>query len=249
MIYPVFHCNGSIKTKIEREMIAQGENMALVKAFVLLNIKLLLQDKISFLWSISMPTIMLLIQKNSIAHQPHILGFWWTYIAVCSFLFGIGIYALRLRESGVLRVVFSINKAPMYFFLGLLGTQIVFAFTVLVVFNLIACLLFHFNFFVLLWQSIIVMLCCLPVAFAGYNLTGINRLHANSTHTLASIIVFIAFLLMATNKEFNILWKLHQMFVNNTGQTFLFYILGSIIIILISLPAIIRFKCISAERR
>lgn len=223
--------------------------MALIMAFVLLNIKLLWQDKISFLWSISMPTIMLFLQRNSIAHQPHILGFWWTYIAVCSFLFGIGIYALRLRESGVLRIVFSINKTPMYFFLGLLGTQFIFTFAVLVVFNLIACLLFYFNFFTLLWQSVIVMLCCLPVAFAGYNLTRINRLHANSTHTIASIIVFLAFLLMASNKEFNMLWKLHHMFVNNTWQTFLFYILGSFTIIIISMPAILRFKCISAERR
>ena len=73
----------------------KGECMNQVLAFVEVNMKLLVKDKLSFIWSIVLPTVMLLTNRGNVRGYED-LRFWWVYIIVSSFLFGIGIYALQL---------------------------------------------------------------------------------------------------------------------------------------------------------
>lgn len=99
-----------------------------IKSLFILNWRLLLKDKISFVWSLVLPTIMLLINPIQSEYQ---LIYWWAFIILNSFLFGVGLYALSEKDSGFLSIIFSIKWIPLYYFLSLVSVQIVYSFFVL----------------------------------------------------------------------------------------------------------------------
>ena len=87
-----------------------------ILAYVTFNIKALLKNKISFVWSIALPLVMFWIDKDAISSEIELI-YWWVYMVLCSYIYGIGLYALELRESGSLRTIFSIQRSSWSFFL------------------------------------------------------------------------------------------------------------------------------------
>lgn len=222
-----------------------------IKAFVEYNIKSLIKDKLSFLWSIAVPTMVLLFSSNK-ALEPQDLRFWWSYIIISSYLFGVGIYALTLKESGVMRTIFSIKKDKISFFAGNLITQMIYSFICLFIFNLIASLSLDFNFLYLNLNSIKMIILCIPIAFLSYNFTLINRVHANTISTMANMVFFGLFILMGTDSkfnEFNPLIIIANTILITEGHSVLFFIIVSVMIILISIPSVLNYDCLSNERR
>lgn len=221
-------------------------------AFFQLNMKLLIKDKISLIWSITLPSVMLLLNVNNIKNNIDQLVFWWVYIVGTSFLFGIGIYALQLKEGGTLRVVFSVKNSPLFFFGGLFATQIGFSLICLIIFNIIASVLLQYNFLAAMLRSLLVIIYCLPIVFAGYNLTRIRGIHANSISTISNIIIFVLFIAVGNNPFFdsiNPIFIISNTILYGSFKNNLIYAFFSILVILVSFPSIIHFKCISNERR
>ena len=87
-----------------------------ILAYVTFNIKALFKNKISFVWSIALPLVMFWIDKDAISSEIELI-YWWVYMVLCSYIYGIGLYALELRESGSLRTIFSIQRSSWSFFL------------------------------------------------------------------------------------------------------------------------------------
>lgn len=221
-----------------------------IKAYVEYNIKSLIKDKLSFLWSIAVPTMVLLFSYEGI--NPQDLRFWWSYIIISSFLFGVGIHALTLKESGVMRTIFSIKDDKVSFFAGNLITQILYSFISLFIFNLIASFILSYNFFYLLAQSTKMIILCIPIAFLGYNFTLINKVHANTISSIASMIIFGLFILLGMNSKlnrFNPMLIIADTMIMTGMRSKMIYIIVSMIIILISIPSIVNYKCLSNERR
>ena len=73
--------------------------------------------KISLLWSITLPLITFFMNHSNVTSEWDMI-FWWVYIIICAYVYGIGIYALHLKEYGSLKTIFSINNSPWCFFLG-----------------------------------------------------------------------------------------------------------------------------------
>lgn len=96
-----------------------------ISAYVILNVKSLVKDKIPFVWSILLPLIMYVFNKEQITKESD-LTYWWIYMISCSYIYGVGLFALELKEDGCLRTIFSIDNSPANFFLGNLITQIAF---------------------------------------------------------------------------------------------------------------------------
>lgn len=222
-----------------------------VKAFVEYNIKSLIKDKLSFVWSITIPAIVLILSYDSIK-EPLELRFWWSYIIITSYLFGVGIHALTLKESGVMRTIFSIKKDNVSFFFGNLLTQIIYSFICLFIFNLIAGVLLKFDFIYLMLNSIKMIIICIPCALLGYNLTLINKVHANTVSTIANMIIFGLFILMGTNSSLNVynpLIFIADTIVITDINAKIRLVIISFITILISIPSILKYECLSNERR
>ena len=107
-----------------------------VTSYAIFNIKMLLKDKISLLWSITLPLITFFMNHSNVTSEWDMI-FWWVYIIICAYVYGIGIYALHLKEYGSLKTIFSINNSPWCFFLGNLLTQIIFSFICVNFLNLV----------------------------------------------------------------------------------------------------------------
>ena len=107
-----------------------------ILAYVTFNIKALLKNKISFVWSIALPLVMFWIDKDAISSEIELI-YWWVYMVLCSYIYGIGLYALELRESGSLRTIFSIQRSSWSFFLGNLLTQILFCIMIIGIIHLV----------------------------------------------------------------------------------------------------------------
>lgn len=220
-------------------------------AFAEVNIKLLVKDKLSFIWSIVLPTVMLLTNIDHVKGYED-LRFWWVYIIASSFLFGIGIYALQLKESGIMRVVFSINKNPWTFFGGNFLTQIIYSIICLIVFNFIAFLLLRVHYIGAMGYSLKAIIYCIPIGFLGYNLTLLRTIHVRSLETVASIILFVLFIIMNTNillNSVNPLYIISNMVIETDSRNILIYLMISIVIMLGSLYSIANYSCLSNERR
>jgi len=223
-----------------------------ILAFFNVNIKLLLKDKISFVWSVLLPTVMLLFNKENVDLSSDYLVFWWVYIVFTSFIFGVGIEALHLRENGSLRIVFSVNCKPMNFFLGNLLTQIAYSVLCITIFNIIAMILLQQLDIVLLYRGLITIVYGIPVAFLGYNVTLLKKVHVKSITAIVNIAVFFLFIItgMSTSlNQYNPINLISMVIVKNTWNYNLYYVIGSLFIILISMPSILTYSCISNERR
>ncbi len=96
-----------------------------ILAYVTFNIKALLKNKISFVWSVALPLVMFRIDKDVISSEVELI-YWWVYMVLLFLYLWNGPYALELRETGSLRTIFSIQHSSWSFFLGnLLNTDIV----------------------------------------------------------------------------------------------------------------------------
>ncbi|MDE5909014.1 MAG: hypothetical protein K2H52_09810 [Lachnospiraceae bacterium] len=84
--------------------------MKRIMAYVILNVKSLLKDKLPFAWSVFLPLVMFYVEKDHM-NQEQDLAYWWIYMILCAYFYGAGLYALELKESGCLRTIFSIYSS------------------------------------------------------------------------------------------------------------------------------------------
>lgn len=222
-----------------------------IKSYAVFNVKMLIKDKIPLLWSIALPLITFLMNYENITSEWDMV-YWWTYIIVCAFVYGGGIYALQLQENGSLRTIFSINYSPWAFFLGNLLTQIIFSLISITALNIIVFLVLKLSILKLFMFSIVSILYCIPIAFLCFNITLIRNVHANTINSIFTILIFALFILLNTNSplnKFNPLLILSQMIINRSVKNVMIYIIVSLLIILISSYSISNFKPVSNERR
>lgn len=148
--------------------------MKIIIANLKLNLKVLLLDKLPFLWSVLFPVIYLFINKESI-HGYLVLRYFWSYIILTSYVFGVGVALLSTRESGFLKFAFSLAYTPNKYLIAQVFTQYIYTFVCFVIFNLIATILFGYNFLLLMLYSVWLMLLLSPIAFLSYGLLLIKK--------------------------------------------------------------------------
>lgn len=220
-------------------------------AYTILNVKSLLKDKIPFLWSIILPFIMLSINIKDIQHEKDIVS-WWVYIVLCSYIYGVGVYALELKEEGCLRTIFSIHNSSMVFFLGNVLTQIIFSFISISLFNLAAVILKGFSFIRLTLYSLECILLCIPIAFLGYGLTLFKKVHVNTIKTIFTILNFGMFMLTSTTSvlnSFNPIYNISNFMLMCNVVNIIYYIIFVIMSVIIGSVGIVFFNPNSNERR
>lgn len=220
-------------------------------AYYFLNLKMLNKDKLTLIWTTLLPSVFLMINFNNV-HDLLELRFWWTYIIVTSYVFGIGIHALRQKEDGTLKTYFSIKNTPLLFFLANLFTQITFSFVSILLFNLLASLLFNFSIILLTYYSTLLILISIPFAFFCYNISLIRKVHFNSLTTCASMFIFVCMVMMSVNTNlnmFNPIIYISQTLTMSSIQEYLVYTVVSLFCIATGGYSIKHYSAISHEVR
>lgn len=226
--------------------------MVKVFAFVKMNLLILMKNKLSFIWSIMLPTIIFFINRDNITSVNDIV-YWLVFIIINIFLYGVGLQALEEKDSGVLSIIFSINWIPFEYFTGLLLTQIIYSIVVTAIFGLVPMAILGFNYGVLLLLSLLTIIVSIPIAFLSYNVTFLKSLHSKTVTSILNIISFLFFITLGIDSPINIInpYIVIGRQVNSImqGKIDIVYLLVSILIIMLSLPSIIYFRPLSKEGR
>ena len=226
--------------------------MVKVFAFVKMNLLILMKNKLSFAWSIMLPTIIFFINRDNITSVNDIV-YWLVFIIINIFLYGVGLQALEEKDSGVLSIIFSINWIPFEYFTGLLLTQIIYSIVVTAIFGLVPMAILGFNYGVLLLLSLLTIIVSIPIAFLSYNVTFLKSLHSKTVASILNIISFLFFITLGIDSPINIInpYIVIGRQVNSImqGKIDIVYLLVSILIIMLSLPSIIYFRPLSKEGR
>ncbi|QDO90966.1 hypothetical protein B8A42_01895 [Dolosigranulum pigrum] len=226
--------------------------MVKVFAFVKMNLLILMKNKLSFAWSIMLPTIIFFINRDNITSVNDIV-YWLVFIIINIFLYGVGLQALEEKDSGVLSIIFSINWIPFEYFTGLLLTQIIYSIVVTAIFGLVPMAILGFNYGVLLLLSLLTIIVSIPIAFLSYNVTFLKSLHSKTVTSILNIISFLFFITLGIDSPINIINPYivigRQVNTIMQGKIDIVYLLVSILIIMLSLPSIIYFRPLSKEGR
>ncbi|NGP46447.1 hypothetical protein G4V62_16380 [Bacillaceae bacterium SIJ1] len=73
--------------------------MHIIKAYYLLNIKMFAKELVTLLSSLLLPSLFLLMNQESI-YSTDDLRFYWAFILLTSYAYGVGIHAVRLKNEG-----------------------------------------------------------------------------------------------------------------------------------------------------
>ena len=222
-----------------------------ILAYVTFNIKALLKNKISFVWSVALPLVMFWIDKDAISSEIELI-YWWVYMVLCSYIYGIGLYALELRESGSLRTIFSIQRSSWSFFLGNLLAQILFCIISIGIFDIVVIIAKGFSITHILFYSIYTILVCIPFAFLSYVVTLLPGVHADTIRTIFSVVIFGMFMLLSTDlaiNRYNPMFYISQMLMQKTMNNLILYSIVSLVSIALGMLGIIKFEPGSNERR
>jgi ABC-2 type transport system permease protein len=225
--------------------------MNIILSYYKYNIKVLLQDKLPLIWSVLIPVVFLLFNQNSINNAIE-LRYWWTYIIITSYIYGVGVYSVTMKESGVLKTLFSVSYQPLGFFLANLFTQITYSFTCVFIFDIFSAVYLNISILEVLLYSFIMIILSIPIAFISMVITLPKKIHVNSLSAIINILMMIFFISMSYESPINkvnpLLYYSNLIAVCFTDSIFIYTIISSIFIV-IGLLCINKFTVIPIERR
>ncbi|MBO2944989.1 hypothetical protein JJQ72_13505 [Paenibacillus sp. F411] len=169
--------------------------------FSLLNLKMLLFEKVAFVWTVIFPLFIALVMQRGVLDSTSSnldmmkYMFWfWAFIIISTFLNGIGLQSARLKESGLLKTYTLIagSKYPIIF--GIVLTQVAFAILSLMIFTTILTLIYDIFSFKLLILMLITVFISMPLAFAAFGIA-LLPVQVSSVSTLLNILMYPVFLI------------------------------------------------------
>lgn len=232
-----------------------------IYGFTVLNLKILIAEKIAFLWSVALPVVIALVYQNDItsalAHDGHkqwYLGWYWTYVIVAAFVNGIGLQLARMREYGLLKSYILIAGGKSPFIIATFVTQLIFCSLSLTLFNVIVGLYFNAFSFTMLLHSFLLMLCSLPFGLFTLVLT-ILPIKISNLGTIINIVLYPLFIMAmnAYHSDWNLLnpfgWINQMIFTLDGGGISLVFMGVSILYLAIGVFSYIKMNLISYVQR
>lgn len=173
--------------------------MNAIKAYFRLNLKVLLNDKISFIWSIIFPIGFILSGLYSLDEPIQMAGYY-AYIIFYAYVIQLALECLYVKNSGYLKVYFSIKETKLEFFMSHLLSQVIFSFISILAVNLVTTVLYRLNFVQMMKYGVVMIITGIPVAFLFFAITLIKGI---SYKTLATIMnIALAFFALVAPKTF-----------------------------------------------
>ncbi|MDX8045417.1 hypothetical protein SH601_05385 [Gracilibacillus sp. S3-1-1] len=227
--------------------------MAIILAYCQLHIKTLLKEKVTLIWSIMIPSLFLLLNVNlDSIHSIDDIRFFWVIIIFMTFVYGIGMHAIKLRNYSTLKTYFSIADTRVRFLLPCLITQLVTIIISFTVFNIIVCLIFPFSIVDVLHLSLKMLLLSIPFGFLSFSFVLLRKVKYETLSGIMGIITFILLFTMSFKLPLGLIHPLvyiANLIYIESFQQIVIYLLIALLCLLIGLFSARTFTAFSEERR
>lgn len=219
-------------------------------AYCFINIKTLLVEKVSFVWSIMLPVVVFWINKSDVKTFESLV-YYWSYMVISSYVFGLGIYAVETRESGYLKTLFSINDSKISYIFGNIITQLIYVFVCLAIFNILVINEMKYEYLYMTKMSVLVMILCLPIGIGSYVFSIFRCLYISSVKTIATIFLFLLLIIANYKTYLNVynLLVLVPRIISGDNTVLLNYIFLCAACIILGTIGICWLSPISKEKR
>lgn len=223
----------------------------IIKAYYILNMKMLVREKLSFIWSIVLPAVMIIMSGAS-GYTEIDMRYYYAYILFSSYLFGVGLHSIRVRQNGSLKVFFSIREARYEFFTANILTQITYSCICISILNVIVTILYRLNFVTLCGEMLVMVIGGLPIAFASCALSLIKNVHYGNINTIATICVTICLFLIGRPywwNMFNPLYLTSNILLIDSWMELGIYGLVSAVAVFVGIRSVRQYTVMSGEVR
>lgn len=145
----------------------------------ILNLKILLSEKVVFIWSVIAPIIIFIVftfrielSDQSTSEIIQFLSYFWAFIIISTAFNGIGLHLSRMRNHGLLKTYTLIagGKKPIVF--AVIITQFVVSVVSLIIFTVFISIIFQLNTIMLTLTGLLLLLITfIPFALTSFVLT------------------------------------------------------------------------------
>lgn len=163
-----------------------GDKVNAVKAYFRLNLKVLLKDKLSFIWGILFPVVFILTGMYTLEEPIQMIGYY-AYVIFYAYVIQLALDCLYVKNAGYLKVYFSIKETKLEFFMAHLFCQIIFTFISILIINLFATIWYRLNFLEMMKYGVVMIITCIPVAFLFFGITLIKGISFRTLSTVMNI--------------------------------------------------------------
>lgn len=174
--------------------------MRQIYGMFILNIKILLSEKIVLLWTTILPIIIFVMSANrssleNFNDQHTFIAYFWSFIILSTFFNGVGIHIMKLRDLGLLKTytLISGNKRNIVF--GIILSQLIISALSIMIFSIVVTLIYQIDVFTLTLAGMTLLLCIfIPISIISLILTIIPIRHT-SLSTILNILLYILFIM------------------------------------------------------
>ena len=224
-----------------------------IKAYFRLNLKMLLNDKLSFLWSVIFP-IGFILSGNYQVVKPIQLGGYYAYIIFYAYVVQLVVDCIYSRNSGNLKVYFSIKDTRLEFFLANLLNQMLFSFLSITAINVVAAIYYKIDFLETMKYGIVLIITCIPVAFLFFAMTLIKNISYKTLSTILTIITAVFAMMMPHIFSVSINYINPMIYMTliiwiDSLKGVLIYTIAAVICVTIGLVSISKYNAMSNEVR
>lgn len=191
-----------------------------ITSYFFMYAKVVVTDKIPFIWTFVIPLVIALTQSSSDIRQATTaeyypgLSYFWVYIILATYVNGVGMELARMREYGLMKTYVMISGNKLTYVIAVILAQLLFASISLTLFTTVVTLVHGFFSFKLIATSLLVLIGSIPFAVASVAITALP-VKVSSLGTFANILMFPLFLLAIKSPDqwfsfFNPFYALHE---------------------------------------
>ncbi|MBR3216664.1 MAG: hypothetical protein IKF69_09575, partial [Exiguobacterium sp.] len=169
-----------------------------ITSYFFMYAKVVVTDKVPFIWTFVIPLVIALTQSFSDIRQATTaeyypgLSYFWVYIILATYVNGVGMELARMREYGLMKTYVMISGNKLTYVIAVILAQLLFASISLTLFTTVVTLVHGFFSFKLIATSLLVLIGSIPFAVASVAITTLP-VKVSSLGTFANILMFPLF--------------------------------------------------------
>jgi ABC-2 type transport system permease protein len=177
---------------------------------MVLNFKTIFSDLVPLLWPIALPILSAVVFQKTVIKTidstdalVSYFSWFWIFIIIATFTYGVGLHLARLREYGLLKTYILISGNKLIFIFGTLAVQSILAFVSLMLFSITMLIVYDITYYWFLVIPIILLIISIPFGLATIFIASLP-IKQNTLNTLVSIVLYPLFFLAANSNSGNI---------------------------------------------
>lgn len=224
-----------------------------LNSFLIFNLKSILKDRITLVWTLIFPILLIIINfsiyQNSvktIEDKEILLVQFWSFMTIMVLLNGIAVEIANIREIGALKSYVMLAGSKYPFILAILVSQILILSISITVISIIFMILFKLFSLKILLYAFIYILLIIPISFVFLVVTSLPY-KASSIATISTILSIALFYIVNMQlfglewiNPLHFLYKLGELFVHDFNHFSMMIPIIYVLYVVIGLYALIK---------